>query len=107
MFKTEGFFIALLVMAGVTYLIRLLPLIFVKERIKNRFIRSFLHYVPYVVLSTIAFPAIIFSTGNVISGLVATLTCLLIAYLGKGIITVSIGGIVSAFIAELVIRFLI
>ena len=105
MFKTEGFFISLIVMAGVTYLIRLLPILFVRKRISNTFVRSFLHYVPYAVLATIAFPAIIFSTGNVISGAVATVTCVLLAYLGRGIITVSLGGITSALIVEIILHF--
>lgn len=100
MFKTEGFFIALLVMAGITYLIRLLPILFVRHRIKSRFVRSFLHYVPYAVLATIAFPAIIFSTGNVISGAAATAVCMLLTYKNRGIITVSFGAILSALIVE-------
>lgn len=100
MFKTEGFFMALLIMAGVTYLIRLLPLLFVRHRIKSIFIRSFLHYVPYAVLATIAFPSIIFSTGNVISGAVATLVCVFLAYKNRGIITVTLGAISAALIVE-------
>lgn len=106
MFETEGFFLSLAVMAGVTYLIRLIPLLFVRRRIKNSFVRSFLHYVPYAVLATIAFPAIIFSTGNVISGTIATLTCVILAYRSRGIITVSLGGIASALIAEVLLYFI-
>ena len=107
MFKTEGFVLALILMAGVTYLVRLLPLLFVRKRIKNVFVRSFLHYVPYAVLATIAFPAIVFSTGNVISGAIATVTCVLLAYYNKGLIAVSFGGISSAFIVELILRYVI
>ena len=103
MFKTEGFIFALAVMAGVTYLIRLLPILFVRKRITNTFIRSFLHYVPFVVLATIAFPSILFSTGNLISGIAATLTCVMLAYFNKGIITVSVGGIGAALVVELVL----
>ena len=103
MFKTEGYLIALLIMAGVTYLIRLLPILFVRKRINNTFIRSFLHYVPFVVLATIAFPAIMFSTGNFISGLIATLTCVILAYLNKGLIIVSVGGVSAALIVELIL----
>lgn len=103
MFKTEGYLIALLIMAGVTYLIRLLPILFVRKRINNTFVRSFLHYVPFVVLATIAFPAIMFSTGNFISGLIATLTCVILAYLNKGLIIVSVGGVSAALIVELIL----
>lgn len=97
------FALSLAVMAGVTYLIRLLPLIFVRKRIRNTFVRSFLYYVPYAVLATIAFPAIIFSTGHLASGIVATVVCLFLSYKGRGIITVSGGGILSALAVELII----
>ncbi|MBO5845738.1 MAG: AzlD domain-containing protein [Clostridia bacterium] len=103
MFRTEGFLIALLIMAVTTYLIRLLPILFVRRRIKSVFIRSFLHYVPFVVLTAISFPAIIFSTGNVISGVVATVACVILAYRNMGIITVSIGGVGAALITELLL----
>lgn len=103
MFKTEGFLAALAVMAAVTYLIRLLPLLFVRKRIKNRFVRSFLHYVPYSVLATLAFPTILFSTGNVISGAVATMACVFLAYKNRGILVVSFGSVAAALITELLL----
>ena len=55
------------VMAGVTYLIRMLPLTVFQKKIKNRFIRSFLYYIPYAVLGAMTFPAILYSTGSVYS----------------------------------------
>ena len=94
------FIIALTVMALVTYLIRLIPLLFVRRRITNRFIRSFLFYVPYTVLSAIAFPAIFLSTGNLISGVVATLVCLLLAYRGRGLIPCMLASIITVLIIE-------
>lgn len=101
--ETMRFVWMLFVMAGVTYLIRLLPLLFVRRRIKSVFIRSFLHYVPYAVLATIAFPAIVFSTGHLASGIVATAVCVILAYRGRGIMTVSVGGILSALTVELIL----
>ena len=101
--ETMRFALMLLVMAGITYVIRLLPLLFVRRRIKSVFIRSFLHSVPYVVLATIAFPAIIFSTGHLASGIVATAVCVLLAYRGRGIMTVSAGGILSALAVEIIL----
>lgn len=106
MFKTEGYFIYLLVMAGVTYLIRVLPILFVRKKIKSVFIRSFLHYVPYAVLATIALPSIIFSTGNLVSGIAATVTCIVLAYLNKGLAVVSLGGVSAALIVELILLLL-
>ena len=94
------FILALAVMAGITYLIRLLPLLFIRRRITNRFIRSFLYYVPYAVLASIAFPAIFMSTGNIASGIVATLVCLLLSYKNKGIIVCMAGSILAVVATE-------
>ncbi len=94
------FILALAVMAGVTYLIRLIPLIFIKKRITNRFIRSFLYYVPYTVLSAIAFPAIFLSTGSLVSGILATVVCLILSYRGKGLITCMLGSIATVLVIE-------
>ena len=60
-------YLYILVMAGVTYLIRLLPLTIFRKEIRNRFVRSFLYYMPYVTLAVMTFPAILSATGNVIS----------------------------------------
>lgn len=98
-----NFFLYLLVMAGVTYLVRMIPLVLVKHKIKNRFVRSFLYYVPYTVLSAMTFPAIIFSTGNMISAIVGSLVALLIAYLGRSLVTVAACSAVAVFITELII----
>ena len=94
------FITALVLMAGVTYLIRLLPLLFIRRRITNKFIRSFLYYVPYTVLSAIAFPAIFLSKGNLISGILATVVCLLLAYRGRGLITCMVGTILAVLLTE-------
>ncbi len=94
------FIIALAVMAGITYLIRLLPLLFIRRRITSSFVRSFLYYVPYTVLSAIAFPAIFFSTGNLISGVAAAAVCLIFAYLGKGLVSCMLVSIIAALISE-------
>ena len=84
-----NFFLYLLVMAGVTYLVRLLPLLLVRHKIRNVFIRSFLYYVPYAVLSAMTFPAILYSTGNMISAVAGCIVALLLSYFGKSLLTVS------------------
>ena len=63
----ENFFVYLLVSAGVTYLIRMLPLVLVRKKITNRFVRSFLYYVPYSVLSVMTVPAIFLSTTTMVA----------------------------------------
>ena len=73
------------VMAIVTYLIRMLPLTLIKKEIKNPFIRSFLYYVPYVTLSVMTFPAIIYATASPVSGAAALAVALFFAYKGKSL----------------------
>ena len=68
----DGFWIYLLVMAGVTYLLRMFPMVLIKEKIKNRFVLSFLHYIPYTVLAAMTVPAIIYAT-NLIPAMVGFL----------------------------------
>ena len=100
------FICALAVTGGVTYLLRLLPLLFVRKRITSTFFRSFLYYVPYVVMSTLAFPAIFLSTENIITGILATAVCALIAFMGKGLILSMIGSMVTVIVVEQILRLL-
>lgn len=100
------FILALLVTAGITYLIRLLPILFVRKRIKNRFLKSFLYYVPHVVLSVLAFPAVITATGNVISGIIAASVCIVMAYMRKGLLSCMLGSVAAALITEAILLLL-
>ena len=101
------FAIYLLVMAGVTYLIRVLPLLFFKGEVKSVFLRSFLFYVPYAVLSAMTFPAILTSAGHLASGIASAVVCLVLAYFGRSLLTVAAGGAVAALITESIIVYLI
>ena len=67
-------------MAGVTYLIRMLPFAFFQKKIKSVFVKSFLYYVPYAVLSAMTIPAIFYSTGNMITAVVGTVAAFVLAY---------------------------
>ena len=106
MSKQLYFVIALLITAGITYLIRLLPFLFVRNRIKNRFLKSFLYYVPHVVLSVLAFPAIITATGNLVSGIVAASVCIVMAYMRKGLLSCMLGSVAAALITEAILLLL-
>ena len=103
MFKNENFFVYLLIMAGVTYLLRLLPMLIFRDKINNRFIRSFLYYIPYSVLTVMAVPAILFSTNYIITGAVAMLTAIVLAYAGRSLIAVSAGTATAVLISEFII----
>lgn len=91
------------VMAGVTYLIRMIPLTLVRRQIKSHFINSFLYYIPYTVLSAMTFPAIFNSTGDIITSSVGTVTALILAYVGMPLIVVALAAAGSAYLAGFII----
>lgn len=94
----------ILVMAGVTYLIRLLPLTLIRRQIRSPFIRSFLYYVPYVTLSVMTFPAILTATSSLWSGGAALAAAVFLAYRGKSLFSVSLAACGTVFILELFLR---
>lgn len=97
------FALYLLVMAGVTYLVRMLPLVLVKHKIENRFIRSFLYYVPYSVLSVMTVPAIFFATSSIISAVVGFGVALVLAFFKRSLITVASFACVAVFVTDIII----
>ena len=97
----------LIVMAGVTYLVRAIPLVLVRKKIENRFIRSFLYYIPYAVLSAMTFPAIFTATGNVATSLVGLFVALGMAIWGKGLLTVALSSCAAAYLADLFMRYVL
>lgn len=99
-------YIYILVMALTTYLIRAIPLTLLKKPITNRFLRSFLHYVPPACLTAMTFPAILSSTENVISGVAGLAVGVLLALKKKSLIVVAVATCVAVFVTELVIKFL-
>ena len=95
-----SFWVYLLVMAGITYLIRMIPLVLIKKKITNRFILSFLHYIPYTVLAVMTIPAIFYSTGSAVSATVGFMTAVVLAYFEKSLLTVAAASCVVVFIVE-------
>ena len=89
------------VMAAVSYAIRVLPLTLIRRPIRNRFLQSFLYYVPYVTLAVMTFPAIIHATQTPISGAVALVVGAAAAWLGAGLFPVSVLCCVLVFVIEL------
>ena len=79
----------LLVMAGVTYLIRMLPLTLLQKKIQNRRLRSFLFYVPYACLAAMTFPAILSATESPISAFAALVVAVAVGFAGRGLVTVA------------------
>ena len=98
---THNIYLYILVMAAVTYTIRMLPLVLIRREITNRFIRSFLFYVPYVTLAVMTFPAILSETGSVWSAWAALLTGIVLAWKGKSLLQVSVCSCLVVFVLEL------
>lgn len=88
----------MVIMAVVTYLIRMLPLTFFQKEIKSTFVKSFLFYVPYAVLGAMTFPAIFTSSGNTIASIAGTLVAILLAYKGKGLLSVAVAACIVVYI---------
>lgn len=97
----HNIYIYMLIMAGVTYLIRVLPLTLIRKEIKSTFIRSFLYYVPYVTLSVMTFPAIIQATQNPIAAAIAFVVAILLAWFGRSLFQVSVIACIVVFVSEL------
>lgn len=86
------------VMAGVTYLIRAVPFAFFRKKITSQFLRSFLYYIPYAVLSAMTFPAIFYSTGDVLTASVGTVTALVLAFFDLPLIVVALVASLAAWL---------
>lgn len=96
--------IYILVMACVTYLIRILPLVLIRREIKSPLIRSFLYYVPYVTLAVMTVPAIIDATSSPIAGFAALIVGIVLAALGKSMFTVAVVCPIVVLVAEFLLK---
>lgn len=95
---TPGFMMYLLVMAGVTYLVRAVPLVLIRKKIKNRFLRSFLAYIPCAVLSAMTFPGILYCTGSFWTALAGTIGAMVLSYMGASLSIVALVSCVLVFV---------
>lgn len=100
----RDFWIYLLILAGSTYLIRAVPFALMHKKVKNRFVKSFLHYIPYAVLAAMTLPAAIYATDNIISGVAGLLAGGFFAYKGKGLTLVAVISCVTALAVELIMQ---
>ena len=98
------FILYLLATAGVTYLIRMVPLVLVRGKIRNRFLLSFLYYVPYAVLTVMTVPAIFYATQSPISAAVGFGIALLTAYFEKSLLFVAASACAGVYFTELILR---
>ena len=99
-------YIYILTMALTTYLIRVLPLTLLRKPIKSRFVKSFLHYVPYACLTAMTFPAILYDTTYILSGIAALIVGIVLSFRGKSLLTVSLACCGAVFLTERILEFL-
>ena len=97
----KEFFIYLLIMAGSTYLIRVIPFVLIRKKIKNQFINSFLYYIPYTVLAAMTFPAALFVTGHIMSAVLGLVASSVLAIRGKSLTIVACACCLVVLICEL------
>ena len=100
--ELKTFFLYLLLMAGSTYLIRVLPFIAVRGRIRNRFIRSFLYYIPYAVLTAMTIPAIFTATASVVSACAGLAVAVILALQKRSLTTVALASCLAVYLTELI-----
>ena len=91
-------FLAVVLMAVVTYLPRVIPFVLFRREIKSNYIRSFLHYVPYAVLGALTFPDIFYSTGTLHTAICGTFVALLLAYKERSLVIVALGAIITVYV---------
>lgn len=95
---------AIVVMALVTYGLRVVPLVLVRRRITNPWMLSFLHYVPYAVLTAMTIPAILFATSMWQSGLAGLVVAITLALRGRSLMVVALAAAGAVWLTEFVAR---
>ena len=96
-------YVSLIAMIIATYLIRVLPLTLIRKEIKNKYIKSFLYYVPYVTLSVMTFPAMIYATSSIWSGIIAFAVAIGLAIKGFNMFQIAVISCIVVFVSELII----
>lgn len=94
----NNFWVYVLVMFAVTYLVRVIPFVIFREKIKSRYVRSFLAYLPYTVLGAMTFPAVFYATGSMAGAAAGVIVALVLAYRGKGLFPVAMFASVAALL---------
>lgn len=103
--NNEQFFIYLFIMAGVTYLIRALPFALITKKIENTFIRSFLYYIPYAVLTAMTIPAVFYATGSIISAAVGLAVAIFFSFRGKSLTFVAVAACIAVYVTEFILSY--
>ena len=97
----KNFWVYVLVMFAVTYAVRVIPFLIFRKKIENRFVRSFLYYIPYTVLGAMTFPAVFYATDSLLTATAGVIVALIFAYRGKGLFEVAVFASLTAFLVAL------
>lgn len=100
----KNFIVYLIAMALTTYLVRMIPFTFIRSKIKSKYLRDFLYYIPYSVLGAMTIPHIFYSCSSVAVSLAGALTAFILAYKKKPLMEVAIAACLSAYIAEFLLK---
>ncbi len=95
-------FIMVLIMASITYLLRVLPITLIRKKVKSPYINAFLNYVPFAILGALTIPDVLYSTQDIVSAVLGTIVAFVVAYMGRGLLTVAISAIVTVLIYGLI-----
>ncbi len=104
--NNEKFIIYLAVMAGVTYLVRMIPMVLIKDKIKNKYILSFLHYIPYTVLAVMTIPACFYATDSPVTAIVGFIVAIIAAFFERSLIQVAALSCLGVFVTEIIMKFI-
>ncbi len=97
----KDIFLYIIVMAGVTYIIRMMPMVLFRKKIKSKFMKSVLYYTPYAVLGAMTFPAIFYSTGDVFSASLGLIAAVILAFFNQSMVTVAVAACAAAYVVSL------
>lgn len=103
----QYFFLSLFVMASITYLVRMIPFVLFRKKIKNNFLQSFFFYIPYAVLAAMTIPSILYSTASTASAVAGLVVSLILAFFERSLITVASGACIAAFVVQIISNYLI
>lgn len=101
--NVKEYFIYLFIIVGTTYLIRAIPFVSIRKKIKNQYINSFLYYIPYTVLAAMTFPTSLYVTGHIVSSISGLVAAILVAIKSKNLTLVAIISCVTVLIVELLL----
>ena len=103
MTNTVYFLTCLAIMAGVTYLVRMLPMVLIRRKITNKFLKSFFYYIPYAVLSAMTIPAMLYAVPSKIAAAAGLVASFILAFFKRSLLIVAIGACAVAFIIQLIL----